>query len=118
MDIAKIGRYIAEKRKRARLTQRQLADKLGRSDNTYNHSLYLDNPRKYPVSVTYLIHFYHKPKPLTPALFQNLSDIYGLCLSPIFHNIPDLQHHLKLDFLLCISYSYLPQLDLQKIFQN
>ena len=29
MDIAKIGRYIAEKRKRARLTQRQLADKLG-----------------------------------------------------------------------------------------
>ena len=27
MDIAKIGRYIAEKRKRARLTQRQLADK-------------------------------------------------------------------------------------------
>ena len=27
MDIAKIGRYIAEKRKRARLTQRQLADR-------------------------------------------------------------------------------------------
>ena len=34
MDIAKIGRYIAEKRKRARLTQRQLADKLGRSDKS------------------------------------------------------------------------------------
>ena len=34
MDIAKIGRYIAEKRKRARLTQRQLADKLGKSDKS------------------------------------------------------------------------------------
>ena len=34
MDTAKIGRYIAEKRKRARLTQRQLADKLGKSDKS------------------------------------------------------------------------------------
>ena len=34
MDIAKIGRYIAEKRKRAKLTQRQLADKLGKSDKS------------------------------------------------------------------------------------
>ena len=34
MDTAKIGRYIAEKRKRAKLTQRQLADKLGKSDKS------------------------------------------------------------------------------------
>lgn len=34
MDLAKIGRYIAEKRKRTGLTQRQLADKLGKSDKS------------------------------------------------------------------------------------
>ena len=34
MDLVKIGRYIAEKRKSLGLTQRQLAEKLGKSDKS------------------------------------------------------------------------------------
>lgn len=34
MDLAKIGKYIAEKRKELGLTQRQLADELGMSDKS------------------------------------------------------------------------------------
>lgn len=34
MDLAKIGKYIAEKRKELGLTQRQLAEKLGMSDKS------------------------------------------------------------------------------------
>ncbi len=34
MDMVKIGRYIAEKRKGLGLTRRQLADKLGMSDKS------------------------------------------------------------------------------------
>ena len=34
MDLVKIGKYIAEKRKDAGMTQRQLADKLGMSDKS------------------------------------------------------------------------------------
>ena len=34
MNLVKIGRYIAEKRKSLGLTQRQLAEKLGKSDKS------------------------------------------------------------------------------------
>lgn len=34
MDLAKIGKYIAEKRKELGLTQRQLAEKLSMSDKS------------------------------------------------------------------------------------
>lgn len=34
MDLAKIGKYIAEKRKALGLTQKQLAEKLGMSDKS------------------------------------------------------------------------------------
>ena len=34
MDLIKIGKYIAEKRKEMGLTQRQLAEKLGMSDKS------------------------------------------------------------------------------------
>ena len=34
MNLVKIGRYIAEKRKSLGLTQRQLAEKLGKSFDT------------------------------------------------------------------------------------
>ena len=34
MDLIKIGKYIAGKRKEVGLTQRQLADKLGMSDKS------------------------------------------------------------------------------------
>ena len=56
MDIAKIGRYIAEKRKRARLTQRQLADKLGRSDKSCqnNTKCYNDSSQKFLFILSFL----------------------------------------------------------------
>lgn len=34
MDLIKIGKYIADKRKRLGLTQKQIADKLGMSDKS------------------------------------------------------------------------------------
>ena len=34
MDLIKIGKYIAEKRKGVGLTQRQLAEKIGMSDKS------------------------------------------------------------------------------------
>lgn len=34
MDLVKIGKYIAEKRKALGLTQRQVADRLGMSDKS------------------------------------------------------------------------------------
>ena len=34
MDLVKIGSYIAEKRKKLGMTQKQLAEKLGKSDKS------------------------------------------------------------------------------------
>lgn len=34
MDLAKIGKYIAEKRKNLGMTQKQLAEKIGMSDKS------------------------------------------------------------------------------------
>lgn len=34
MDLVKIGSYIAEKRKKLDMTQKQLAEKLGKSDKS------------------------------------------------------------------------------------
>lgn len=43
MDLVKIGRYIAEKRKSLGLTQRQLAEKLGKSDKSVSIANLLNN---------------------------------------------------------------------------
>ncbi len=38
MDLVKIGSYIAEKRKKLGMTQKQLAEKLGKSDKSVSKS--------------------------------------------------------------------------------
>ena len=50
MDQIKIGKFIAECRKKNNLTQMQLAEKLNITDKRLHHEIYLSDPRKCDVN--------------------------------------------------------------------
>ena len=56
MDLVKIGSYIAEKRKKLGMTQKQLAEKLGKSDKSvskWERGICLPDVSVYLESVSY-----------------------------------------------------------------